>query len=103
MKSFRFQSLLALLVCLCLVWGMGCAPAADRSTMDRRRCPSAMPASASSQWPSASGPRWAMASVMACSGPKAASVCQPPPRKPVNPHISGHSGRLGTHQTSSCC
>ena len=55
--------------------------------MERRRCPSAIRASASHHAPSASGPRCAMASVMArtaCSGVPDAGA----PRNPAIPHMS---------------
>ena len=59
---------------------IGWWPRAERSRIESRRCPSATPASASSQAPASSGPRCATASVMAR---KMDSASRPsPPERP---------------------
>src|SRR3954463_8070249 len=68
---------------------MGCAPAGDKSMMDRRVWLRAIPASASTNTPRASGPRWASFAAMAWA--TASSACVPDrrssSRKPAMPHM----------------
>src|SRR5215831_17354824 len=67
---------------------IGCRPVGVRSIMASRRWPSAIPAAGSLQWPSPSGPRYAIASVMARDCAASASAGAPAKRQmPVIPHI----------------
>src|SRR6185312_15376823 len=64
----------------------------------RRRCPSAAvkrPSSWTTQWPDASGPRWASAAVIASTRVRASSLSRPRAgsTKPVSPHMEARSSR----------
>src|ERR1039457_4364680 len=69
---------------------IGCAPAGERSMMARRVWPKAIPASASTKTPLASGPRWASFPAMAPASAASSWVPErhPRSRKPAMPHMT---------------
>src|ERR1051325_10566044 len=75
---------------------IGCAPAALRSTIDRRRCENTSPAAESVHTPAASGPR--CASVSAIPRPSVSSLSRCPERRassnPAIPHMNSDLARL---------
>ena len=73
---------------------MGWRPRGERSTMERRRCPSAIPAAGSDHSPASSGPRDSTSFAMSRATRRSSSPSRAPPRssrKPASPHTPGRS------------